>query len=89
MGNCFHIQELDLIECHLCSSGLKYRYILCAFCKHRFHYHCMSTKVPALDCCANCNHRELRFIDIKRNTKTEDYLEAISIKENKHVYIDK
>lgn len=72
MGNCMIVSDDKNPECYLCTDEFKHRYIFCACCKKRVHYHCLVKVIPKLNVCYSCNSEKLQFIDNKEKHRTEE-----------------
>ena len=84
MGTCLSSEDEDNCECALCGEELNVKYIYCAYCDKRFHYHCLCKNVPNLDQCSLCDTANLRFVNTRRQSRTEESFESISLKSKRY-----
>ena len=84
MGNCLTIPDDENFECVLCSGSINTIYIYCAYCEKRFHYNCLCKDVPNLDHCSRCSTSNLRFVNTRREGRTEESFESISLKSKRY-----
>jgi hypothetical protein len=84
MGNCLTIENDGYLECVLCRCELNVKYIYCAYCNKRFHYHCLCKDVPNLDHCVKCKTPNLRFVNTRIESQGEGSFDSISLKSKRY-----
>ena len=76
MGNCFSLSETSELHCSLCDEFLARKYLVCTYCKDRYHYQCLYKFIPELNRCYHCNQKALQCVELGRNSTLEDSYES-------------
>ena len=83
MGNCTSFED-DHENCVLCHKKLKTQYVYCGYCKTRVHNQCLYRETRSMNQCHMCSTENLRFINNRRESRSEDAFESISLKSKRH-----
>lgn len=83
MGNCTSFED-DHDDCVLCHQTLKTQYVYCGFCETRVHKQCLYIETHNMNQCHMCSTENLRFINNRRESRSEKSFESVSLKSKRH-----